>query len=75
MDKLMEFAPHDKIEFDYINWEGVKGHRKTEIEGLYYGSTVHHKEEQWLLKGFDLDKQDYRIYALKDMKNVKMLDS
>jgi len=32
-----------------------------------FGSTEYHKEEQWLLRAWDVDKQDYRTYALKDI--------
>ncbi len=59
------------IEFDYINWKGVKGRRKALVRNIYYGFSEYHPEEQWLLKGFDEKKQDMRIYAMKDMSNVK----
>jgi predicted DNA-binding transcriptional regulator YafY len=71
----MEILHHDKIEFDYVNWKGIKGHRKVEIDEFHYGSTKYHPETQWLLEAFDLDKNEFRIFAMKDMSNVKKIDA
>lgn len=55
------------IKVAYTNWEGKTSLRRIlPIENPYRGSTPHHKEEQWLMKVWDVDKRDYRIYALKD---------
>lgn len=59
------------IQFDYVNWKGEKRHRKVLPKEVLYGSTEYHKEEQWLLRGLDLDKKEERIFAMKDMSNVK----
>lgn len=61
------------IEFDYVNWKGVNGHRKVMACKVYYGSTEYHPEEQWLLDGLDLDKMQSRIFAMKDMSNVRLV--
>ncbi|MCM3387261.1 hypothetical protein M3649_03830 [Ureibacillus chungkukjangi] len=74
MNNLLEVTFHDWIEFDYVNWRGEKGHRRTEVNMLYFGSTEYHPEEQWLLDGFDLDKSDFRTFAMKDMSNVKIIE-
>lgn len=58
------------IEFDYVNWRGVSGHRKAEVMSTFYGSTEHHPEEQWLLKGYDMNKDAVRIFGMRDMSNV-----
>lgn len=58
------------IEFDYVNWKGIKGQRKVEVRKFYYGSTDFHPEEQWLIEAWDYDKKAYRIFAAKDMSNV-----
>jgi predicted DNA-binding transcriptional regulator YafY len=70
----MEIVHHDKIEFDYVNWKGVKGRRKVEVNEFHYDSTKYHPEKQWLLEAFDLDKGELRIFAMRDMSNVKILD-
>jgi predicted DNA-binding transcriptional regulator YafY len=68
---MFKVRTEDFIEFDYVNWKGKKGHRIVEVLGFVYGTTEFHKEEQWLLRGFDMDKDDFRVFALKDMSNVK----
>ncbi len=32
------------------------------------GYVEFHKVEQWLMKVWDLDKEDYRTYALRDVQ-------
>lgn len=72
---MVEVVPHDKIEFDYLNWKDEKSHRRIEVGELYYGSSEWHPQKQWLLEGYDLDKKATRIFALKDMGNVKKISS
>jgi hypothetical protein len=62
-----------EIEFDYINWKGIKSKRKALVMSFWFGSNEWHKEEQWLMKGCDLDKNETRIYAMRDMSNVVRL--
>ncbi|WP_182006262.1 hypothetical protein [Priestia aryabhattai] len=61
------------IKFDYVNWRGEKGNRTARVNSVYYGLTEYHPEEQWLLEGLDLAKNEIRIFAMKDMSNVKYL--
>lgn len=58
------------IDFEYVNWKGEKGYRRALIKGFYYGNTEYHKENQWLLEAFDVDKKQDRVFAMKDMSNV-----
>lgn len=51
----------------YKNWKGEIGIRHIIPLEILYGSTEYHKEEQWLMKAWDLDKKDYRTYALRDV--------
>jgi hypothetical protein len=67
----VEFLANDIIQFDYINWKGILGHRIVETICIYYGSTKFHPEPQWLMEGVDLIKNEHRIFAMKDMENVK----
>jgi hypothetical protein len=53
-----------------VNWKGIPGHRKIQVARIYFGSTEYHPEEQWLLEALDIDKKEYRIFAMKDMSNV-----
>lgn len=60
------------IEFDYVNHRGEKGHRRAVIvEGPVYSHSRYHGEAQWLLRAYDLDKDAIRLYAMRDMTNVR----
>ncbi|MFI8671907.1 hypothetical protein ACIGIJ_18810 [Bacillus paranthracis] len=59
------------IEFDYVNWRGVEGHREVRAIRVFFGSTEYHKKPQWLMEAWDLVKQEKRIFSMKDMSNVK----
>ncbi len=37
-------------------------------KAFYFGSNQWHTEPQWLLEGFDLDKQAERTFAIKDIR-------
>ena len=73
MDAKIMIVPHDKIQFEYVNWKGESGTRRIEVGELYYGSTEYHPEFQWLLEGYDLDKKANRIFAMRDMSSIQRL--
>lgn len=54
----------------YKNWRGEEGVRKIIPLQIYFGSTEFHPTEQWLLKVWDCEKDDYRIYAFMDIKQT-----
>ncbi len=56
---------------EYTNWRGQTSWRRFIPTEILWGKTEWHHEEQWLLKAWDLDKEDYRFYALKDFKSWK----
>ena len=62
------------ITFTYTNWKGKKAQRKALMKSLYWGSNEWHPQEQWLVRGFDLDKQAMRTYALKDMSKLQFCE-
>jgi hypothetical protein len=68
---MLEVTEGIHIEFDYVNWKGIFGHRKVKVGSVFLGSTEFHPEAQWLLSGTDVDKLEYRIFAMKDMSNVR----
>jgi hypothetical protein len=68
---LKEIKINSIIMFNYKNWKDEKGVRTCVVEGIFYGSNAWHKEEQFLLNGFDLDKNEMRVYAMKDMSDIK----
>lgn len=60
------------IKFGELTQRKYKNHRgevtlRTFIPlRIEYGVTEHHKETQWFLHTFDMDKKDYRTFALND---------
>ena len=55
------------LKFKYKNWKGITAIRTVIPEKIYYGSTEFHKESQWLMEAFDLDKDATRTFAVKDI--------
>lgn len=62
------------ITFTYTNWKGETGERKAIVSELSFGSNEYHKEKQFILLAFDLDKLQYRTFALKDISNLKVIE-
>lgn len=56
----------------YINWKGELNWRTIIPEVIEFKSTQWHPEEQWLLHALDLDKQEYRDFAMKDIKEWRV---
>jgi len=54
---------------NYTNWKGVTAFRRIIPKKIFFGSTEWHKEEQWLLEAFDVDKNADRSFAVKDIKS------
>lgn len=54
--------------FTYANYEGVVSARRVVPFGIWFGSTPWHKEKQWLLRAYDLDKGADRDFALVDIQ-------
>ena len=53
--------------YRYTNWEGEIQLRKFVPLHLRWGKTEYHKEDQWLLEVYDVEKKALRTYALKDI--------
>ena len=56
------------VEILYTNWKGESGTRKIMPEKIWFGQTEWHKENQWLLHAWDLEKKEYRDFAMKDIE-------
>lgn len=57
------------VVINYTNWKGVTALRRIIPKKIFFGSTEWHKEEQWLLEAFDVDKNADRSFAIKDIKS------
>jgi len=53
----------------YTNYRGETSVRNILPKKLYFGSTEYHKDEQWLLLADDLDKNEERTFAMKDVNS------
>ena len=56
-----------ELKFKYTNWEGKKAIRRVMPIEIWYGKTEWHPQEQWLLRAIDLDKNEERNFAIKDI--------
>lgn len=50
--------------FLYVNYKEEREMRVVVPLHLRFGRTAYHEEDQWLLECFDIDKKDYRTFAL-----------
>lgn len=66
--ETLEFAPKQRLVVWYTNWRGVRALRRIDAQQLWFGSTAQHPAPQWLLTGRDLDKDELRDFAVKDME-------
>lgn len=55
------------IKVRYTNYRGEIAMRTIVPISFYFGSTEYHKEEQWLVKLWDVERAAERIYALKEI--------
>jgi hypothetical protein len=69
--EALEFSPAQKLIVWYVNWRGVREVRHIDAQQLWFGSTKWHPTPQWLLTGRDLDKDELRDFAVKDMEPVQ----
>jgi predicted DNA-binding transcriptional regulator YafY len=61
----MEKAKSVKI--IYTNFRGETGIRNILPKEIFFDSNEWHKEDQWLLLAYDLDKGEDRTFAIKDI--------
>lgn len=68
-DKPVNVRLDKRIYIDYTNWRGERRVRLIQpIEmGMYFGSSEHHKEPQWLLRAIDCESNGIRTFALRNI--------
>lgn len=57
----------EHLTFSYKNHRGEIGIRRVIPSMFYFGHTHWHQDSQWLLRGFDLDKNQMREFAFKEI--------
>lgn len=55
------------VEIRYTNWRNETADRQIQPVGIYFGCNEWHKEPQWLLSALDVEKNEMRNFALKDI--------
>lgn len=55
------------VKIKYKNWKNEIAIRNIYPNEIWYGSTEYHKEPQFLLSAWDIDKQAFRDFALIDI--------
>ena len=56
----------------YTNYKGQTRYRKIVPKNIEFTSTNWHKEKQWILNALDVEKQELRGFAIKDIKEWKI---
>ncbi len=52
----------------YTNWKNETRYRKIMPISIEFKSTKWHSEEQWILNAIDIEKNEQRSFAIKDIK-------
>ena len=66
-DSCPHYNPSKSIKVKYKNWKSEISIRTIIPVSIYYGYTDFHKENQWLMDVFDVDKDALRTYAMMDI--------
>lgn len=57
----------ESLKFYYRNYKGEYAYRTVQNPLFWFGNTEFHREPQWLIKAYDVEKQDFRDFAVKDI--------
>ena len=60
-----------QVQILYTNWKGETRLRTIIPISIEFKSTEWHKEEQWILNALDVEKNEMRSFAIKDIKEWK----
>lgn len=55
------------VEIEYTNWRGERARRLIIPSTIRFGGSHWHKEQQWLLRAWDISKGEAREFAMKDI--------
>lgn len=64
---------NQQVRIIYTNYKGIKKPRTIIPKRIEFKSTEYHKEEQWILDAYDLDKKADRGFAVKDIEGWEPL--
>lgn len=58
-------------DIDVTNYKGERHTRHIRADIVVFGTTEHHPEEQFLLAAWDIDRNVYRHFAMKNIHSMK----
>ena len=61
------------MKIDYTNYRRERSTRIIEPYGIWFGSTEFHRQRQWLLSAWDVEKQVDRDFAMADIHSWEPL--
>jgi len=53
----------------YKNWKGETRWRRVVPQIIWFGASPYHPAQQWFMKALDLEKQEVRDFAMRDIKD------
>lgn len=56
------------LEFGYTNIRGEYAVRRVQPDVIYYGVTDYYPTPQWLMSGYDVDRDVFRTFAMANMR-------
>ena len=62
-----------KVKILYTNWKNDTRYRIIIPISIEFKSTEWHKEEQWILNAMDVEKNEQRSFAIKDIKEWNVI--
>ena len=69
--EIYENNSKEIVKILYTNWKNKTKYRLIKPINIEFKSTEWHKEEQWILNAVDIEKNEIRNFAMKDIKEWK----
>jgi predicted DNA-binding transcriptional regulator YafY len=63
----MEDSMTEEVTFTYKNYRGETSVRRVRPIRMSFESNEYHSERQWMIHGFDIDKDDDRTFTMADI--------
>lgn len=68
---LYTMLPAEKVTFTYTNYRGELSERVVITSAIRFGDSEWHPESQWLMRAWDIEKNEFREFAMRDMKDFR----
>ena len=68
---MVDVNEEEVVEIGYRNWRGETAQTKIIPEHIFFGSVEWNLEDQWILTAYDLQRDGYSQFPLKDVFSWK----